>query len=317
MATEEIYLYDEQQQSEIRIAKPWDRDPNYFTNIKISSHALLKMLRHSRKGGNLEIMGMLLGKVDISTMIVMDSFELPVEGTETRVNAHAQAYEYMADYVELSKQVDRKEHVIGWYHSHPGYGCWLSGIDVGTQMLNQQFQDPFVAIVIDPVRTISSGKVDIGAFRCYPKNYKPNDDSTLEYQTIPMNKIEDFGVHCKKYYPLKISYFKSELDTYLLECLSNKYWFNTLGTTSLTTNSEYTTRQISDLSERLERAESRLPKGNKWAGLNDLPEKKQVDESLTKVTGDCAKAAIEPITGLINQVVKDIVFNLNRKTVEH
>jgi len=48
---------------------------------------------------------------------------------------------------ELS-QVGRLENAIGWYHSHPGYGCWLSGIDVSTQMLNQQFQEPFVAIVV-------------------------------------------------------------------------------------------------------------------------------------------------------------------------
>lgn len=26
------------------------------------------------------------------------------------------------------------ENICGWYHSHPGYGCWLSGIDVQTQM---------------------------------------------------------------------------------------------------------------------------------------------------------------------------------------
>ena len=37
-------------------------------------------------------------------------------------------------------QVGRMENAIGWYHSHPGYGCWLSGIDVSTQMLNQNFQ---------------------------------------------------------------------------------------------------------------------------------------------------------------------------------
>jgi proteasome lid subunit RPN8/RPN11 len=37
---------------------------------------------------------------------------------------------------------------LGWYHSHPGYGCWLSGIDVSTQMLNQQYQEPFVAVVV-------------------------------------------------------------------------------------------------------------------------------------------------------------------------
>lgn len=38
-------------------------------------------------------------------MIVMDSFALPVEGTETRVNAQAQAYEYMTAYIEAAKQV--------------------------------------------------------------------------------------------------------------------------------------------------------------------------------------------------------------------
>ena len=39
--------------------------------------------------------------------------------------------------------------IVGWYHSHPGYGCWLSGIDVNTQMTNQQYQDPFVAVVVN------------------------------------------------------------------------------------------------------------------------------------------------------------------------
>lgn len=46
------------------------------------------------------------GKVDANTMIVMDSFALPVEGTETRVNAQAQAYEYMTAYIEAAKQVN-------------------------------------------------------------------------------------------------------------------------------------------------------------------------------------------------------------------
>lgn len=53
-------------------------------------------------------------------------------------------------YGVMLKQVGRLENAIGWYHSHPGYGCWLSGIDVSTQMLNQQFQEPFVAVVVRP-----------------------------------------------------------------------------------------------------------------------------------------------------------------------
>ena len=44
-------------------------------------------------------------QVDGNTMLVMDSFALPVEGTETRVNAQAQAYEYMTAYIEAAKLV--------------------------------------------------------------------------------------------------------------------------------------------------------------------------------------------------------------------
>lgn len=65
-------------------------------------------------------------------------------------------------------------------------------------MLNQQYQEPFLAVVIDPTRTVSAGKVEIGAFRTYPEGYKPPDEPVSEYQTIPLNKIEDFGVHCKQ-----------------------------------------------------------------------------------------------------------------------
>jgi hypothetical protein len=48
--------------------------------------------------------------------------------------------------------------------------------------------------------------------RTYPKGYKPPDEEPSEYQTIPLNKIEDFGVHCKQYYALDVQYFKSAMD---------------------------------------------------------------------------------------------------------
>ena len=55
---------------------------------------------------------------------------------------------YQAQMLDMMKMVDRPENVVGWYHSHPGYGCWLSGIDVATQALNQQYQEPWLAIVV-------------------------------------------------------------------------------------------------------------------------------------------------------------------------
>jgi len=60
---------------------------------------------HACSGGKLEVMGILQGRVTANTFIIMDSFALPVEGTETRVNAGDQANAYMAQYHELSHSV--------------------------------------------------------------------------------------------------------------------------------------------------------------------------------------------------------------------
>jgi COP9 signalosome complex subunit 5 len=50
-----------------------------------------------------QVMGMLQGKVQGDTFVVVDTFALPVEGTETRVNAAEGAYPYMISYLDVSK----------------------------------------------------------------------------------------------------------------------------------------------------------------------------------------------------------------------
>ncbi|KAF9953982.1 proteasome regulatory particle subunit RPN11 [Mortierella alpina] len=314
-----IYHFDEAEQKRILNESPWKKDPHYFTDIKISAVALIKMVMHARSGGSIEVMGMMQGKVQGNTIIIMDAFALPVEGTETRVNAQAEGYEYMVQYMTKIKEVGRLENAIGWYHSHPGYGCWLSGIDVNTQMQNQQFQDPFVAVVIDPNRTISAGKVEIGAFRTYPEGYKPPDEGPSEYQTIPLSKIEDFGVHCKQYYPLEISHFKSTLDTQLLDQLWNKYWVNTLSQSPLLSNREYAARQMSDLAEKLQMTATMASRaGPGGFGPMGAPghfpkdkKKKQEESQLSKITRDSNKISVEATHGLISQVLKNVLFTAN------
>lgn len=308
--SDSIYKYNAASHELQCTQKLWTKDPNYFKKVKISAVALLKMTMHARSGRNLEVMGLMQGKIMGDTMIVMDAFALPVEGTETRVNAHAEAYEYMVSYLDLIRQVGREENAIGWYHSHPGYGCWLSGIDVSTQMLNQQYQEPWLSVVIDPTRTISSGKVELSAFRTYPSGYKPPDEAPSEYQTIPLNKIADFGVHCKQYFSLEVSYFKSSLDTQLLDLLWHKYWVHTLSSSPLLSNRDYFAGSISDLSEKLEQAESQLGYSGRMSSGFVYPDRnKKEDSQLTKLTKDSDKTSIEQVQGLMVQVMKDILFN--------
>ncbi|KAK9819739.1 hypothetical protein WJX72_001788 [[Myrmecia] bisecta] len=308
---ESYFRYDPAEQQAIQTQKPWTKDPNYYKHVRISALALLKMAMHAKSGGNLEIMGMLQGKVVGDTFIVVDAFALPVEGTETRVNAQAEAYEYLIDFAETNKRTGRLENMVGWYHSHPGYGCWLSGIDVGTQMTQQQYQEPFIAVVVDPHRTIAAGKVEIGAFRTYPEGYKPPDEGPSEYQTIPMNKIEDFGVHCKQYYSLDITYFKSAVDSHMLDLLWNKYWVNTLSSSPLLGTRDLMAGQVADIAEKLEAAEGQLAHSGRIGRFVAPGDKKGNgnDQQLLKICRDASKLSVEQIKGVSSQVIKDLLFN--------
>ncbi|MFS7972920.1 putative proteasome endopeptidase complex [Helianthus anomalus] len=46
------------------------------------------------------------------------------------------------------------EMVIGWYHSHPGFGCWLSGVDINTQQNFEALNQRAVAVVVDPIQSV-------------------------------------------------------------------------------------------------------------------------------------------------------------------
>jgi COP9 signalosome complex subunit 5 len=303
-----LYAYNPEAQKKVNEARAWRTDPQHFKYVRISAVALIKMVMHARSGGNLEIMGLMLGYVQHETFIVTDALRLPVEGTETRVNAQSEADEYMVKFLEQSREAGQLENAVGWYHSHPGYGCWLSGIDVGTQATQQMFQDPFLAVVIDPDRTISAGKVEIGAFRTYPEGYKPaGQESAAEgMASVPLAKAQDFGAHANRYYSLEVSHYKSTLDSKLLEGLWNKYWVQTLSASPLFTNREYGTRQIKDLAGKIKQVQdnSKLRSSH-----GPIPRStKKADEAMTKVVTTAEKIANEERTGLMAAMVKEKLF---------
>lgn len=299
-----LYQYDENTQKALNDERPWASDPYYFKSVRISAAALLKMVMHARSGGSLEVMGLMQGYILPGTFVVTDAFRLPVEGTETRVNAQDEANEYMVSYLQSCRDAGRMENAVGWYHSHPGYGCWLSGIDVATQQ-TQQMTGPFVAVVIDPERTISAGRVEIGAFRTFPQDYTPPKEAHEddEYQTIPLGKAEDFGAHANQYYSLATTHYKSTLDNDILSLLWNKYWVATLSQSPLVTSRDYGSKQIADLSQKVHKAARVIENSGPRGGSASTRE-----QQLDKVVRSGNRIVSEEVKGLLASEVKMKLF---------
>lgn len=111
-------------------------------------------------------MGLMLGQfVDDYTINVVDVFAMPQSGTGVSVEAVDPVYE--AKMLDILKATGRSEMVVGWYHSHPGFGCWLSSVDVATQQSFEALSARAVAVVVDPIQSVR-GKVVIDAFRSIP-----------------------------------------------------------------------------------------------------------------------------------------------------
>jgi COP9 signalosome complex subunit 5 len=310
-----LYNYDELKQKQVGNDRPWRQDANYFKTVRISSIALIKMVMHARSGGSIEVMGLMQGYTEGTAFVVTDAFRLPVDGTETRVNAQEDANEYLVEYLRLCREEGgRTENVVGWYHSHPGYGCWLSGIDVSTQKLQQTFQEPFMAVVVDPDRTVSAGKVEIGAFRTYPDDHKSESAaaggfSSDGYQAVPLNKAEDFGAHSSSYYSLEIEHFKSTLDAHLLELLWNKYWVGTLSQNPLLTNRDYSNKQILDLAGKVKEASDAVVRSARGGQGYGLSGKGAMEQTVEKALRDGRTVAANETAGLMASEVKIKIFS--------
>jgi len=61
---------------------------------------------------------------------------------------------FQAKMLDMLKQTGRPEMVVGWYHSHPGFGCWLSGVDINTQQSFEALSERAVAVVVDPIQSV-------------------------------------------------------------------------------------------------------------------------------------------------------------------
>lgn len=112
---------------------------------KIRNHAM------SRLEPRIEIMGLLLGTIykhgGREYVLARDVVTTDLDASLISVRFDRQGFE------KLFESVDESGFdyiIVGWYHSHPGHGCFLSQTDIDTQV--SMFNRPFhSALVIDPV----------------------------------------------------------------------------------------------------------------------------------------------------------------------
>lgn len=195
--------------------------------IHISSLALLKMLKHGRAGVPMEVMGLMLGEfIDEYTVQVIDVFAMPQSGTT--VSVESVDHVFQTKMMEMLRQTGRPEAVVGWYHSHPGFGCWLSGVDINTQQSFESLDPRAVAVVVDPIQSVK-GKVVIDAFRLIsPQSVLSGQEprqttSNIGHINKPSIQALIHGLN-RHYYSIVVNYRKTDLEQSMLMNLHKRNW---------------------------------------------------------------------------------------------
>jgi len=128
----------------------------------------------------------------------------------------------------MLKQTGRPEMVVGWYHSHPGFGCWLSSTDINTQSSFEALNSRAVALVVDPIQSVK-GKVVIDCFRLINPQLmmlgqEPRQTtSNIGHLQKPSIQALIHGLN-RHYYSIVIDYRKNELEEQMLMNLHKRNW---------------------------------------------------------------------------------------------
>lgn len=277
----------------------------------ISSLALLKMLKHGRAGVPMEVMGLMLGEfVDEYAIRVVDVFAMPQSGTGVSVEAVDPVFQ--TTMLDMLKQTNRPEMVVGWYHSHPGFGCWLSGVDVNTQQSFEALNKRAVAVVVDPVQSVK-GKVVMDAFRTI------NPQLSM-LGVAPRQTTSNLG-HLKKpsiqalihnlnrhYYSINIGYRKDELEQKMLLNLHKKTWTQGLRVDDADEHAQRNEKTVAEMlslakqyNKRLEEEEGKTQEELVVASVGKVDPKRHLESSVEELM-------TENISQSLGMMLATIVF---------
>jgi 26S proteasome regulatory subunit N11 len=220
--------------------------------VYISSMALLKMLKHGRAGVPMEVMGLMLGEfIDDYTVRVVDVFSMPQTGNSVTVEAVDPVFQ--TKMLDMLKQTGRPEVVVGWYHSHPGFGCWFSSTDINTQQSFEQLTSRAVGVVIDPIQSVK-GKVVIDCFRLINPQLliigqEPRQTtSVVGHLQKPSLTAIIHGLN-RHYYSINITYRKNELEQKMLLNLHKRKWLSGLELSDFTEHAKTNAETVESVTE--------------------------------------------------------------------
>jgi len=231
-----LFIFDKTADDLLNKDAPWNHNMKFFTKCQVNVVAATKMLKHAMKGVDegrakggmsVEVMGLLIGRILYDSYIIMDVIELPVEGAENAVIASDEKVLVFMSRVTDRIEALRDSRVIGWYHSHPfDYNprmsnCFFSNIDIQNQLSWQMAYKKFVGIVVDPLRSIARGTVEMGCFMAYRADYSPAKNECPDGSIEPNTEIrrKRWGSGYNRYYQLESSIFGGRLVLHSLNTL--------------------------------------------------------------------------------------------------
>lgn len=150
--------------------------------------------------------------------------------------------------LDMLKQTGRPEMVVGWYHSHPGFGCWLSSTDINTQSSFEALNPRAVALVVDPIQSVK-GKVVIDCFRLINPQLMMlghearQTTSNIGHLHKPSIQALIHGLN-RHYYSIVIDYRKNELEEQMLMNLGKRNWVSSLSVTPFQDHAKTTEKTV-------------------------------------------------------------------------
>jgi proteasome lid subunit RPN8/RPN11 len=114
--------------------------------VSIEKGVLDKVMERAKSTEN-EIIGVLIGTIEEHTILISDAVSGEQEQESTRATLPPTTIAKVTDKILKG---ELKGRIVGWYHSHPGFGLFMSSTDVNTQKNLQQFSSKVTALIVDP-----------------------------------------------------------------------------------------------------------------------------------------------------------------------